>query len=262
MASAGPVPSRRPAPTGPVAAGNPTADPPTTGPVVPSTLPGWTLVDYDDFNGDRVDDSRWGVYRADATNGISKWLPSMVTVGGGELRIAGTGRNPTGEGNVSGGLCWCKDNGSRTYGMWQVRARFEKGVGFGQAILLWPQSERWPEDGELDFVETPFGSKTTAVGTIHWGTTNHEDGKRVTGDYTAWHTYAVQWRSGSVKMLIDDVVYYDSSTSSKHPDIPQTPMHLAIQQEPGPFGDNWVPPPDASTPDQVTMHIDWVRIYS
>jgi len=227
----------------------------------PPAPPGWTLVDYDDFNGNTVDTQKWQVYEASSTNGTSQWLRSMVSVGGGELRIAGQGKNPDGQGNVSGGLCWCRGKGNQTYGMWQVRARFEKGNGYGQAILLWPQSNHWPDDGELDFVETPFASKTTAVGTVHWGSDNQEDERRVTGDYAAWHTYAVEWRAGSVKMSIDGVVYYDSTTSSRRPAIPDTPMQLAIQQEPGPFGTKWVPAPDSSTPDQVVMHIDWVRIY-
>jgi beta-glucanase (GH16 family) len=221
----------------------------------------WTLVDQDDFAGSRVDGSKWQVYDADATNGISRWSSSMVSVSGGELRIAGRGRNPSGEGNVSGGLCWCNGAGNQLYGRWEVRARFEAGVGYGQAILLWPQSNRWPEDGELDFVETPNGSKNLAVGTVHWGSSNTEDYRNVSGDFTQWHTYVVEWESGYVKMYIDDKLFYDSTTSSRRPQIPNTKMQLAIQQEPGPFGSNWVPAPNSSTPDTVTMHIDWVRIY-
>jgi hypothetical protein len=36
-------------------------------------------------------------------------------------------------------------------------------------------------------------------------------------------------------------------------------MHLYIQQMVGPRGG--LGPPDASTPPEVTMHIDWVRMY-
>src|SRR5205807_5562556 len=112
-----------------------------------------------------------------ATNGISRWTSAMVTVGGGELRIAGHGNNPSGSGNVSGGLCWCNGAGDQIYGRWEVRARFEAGTGYGQAILLWPRSNRWPQDGELDFVETPNPSTNVAVATVHWGDTNTEAGR-------------------------------------------------------------------------------------
>ncbi len=44
--------------------------------------------------------------------------------------------------------------------------------------------------------------------------------------------------------------------------IPTRPMHLAIQQDVGPFGTDWIPAADATTPDEVRMQIDWVRIYT
>jgi beta-glucanase (GH16 family) len=250
-ASSAPPPA--PSPRASTAAPSPRASAPA--------LPGTTLVDVDDFTGTSVDTSKWEVYEAAASNGVSQWLRSMVSVSDGELRIAGHGRSPDGVGNVSGGLCWCRGNGNQTYGIWQVRARFEAGTGYGQAILLWPESNRWPQDGELDFVETPFGPKTTAVGTVHWGADNKQDARRTKGDFTAWHTYTVEWRAGYVKMSIDSTVYYDSTTSSARPVIPSDPMQLAIQQEPGPFGRSWVPAPNGSTPDQVVMHVDWVRLY-
>jgi beta-glucanase (GH16 family) len=221
------------------------------------------LIDFDDFNGSQLDPARWGVYNGFATNGTSRWSPDMVRVADGELQIIGTGRDPTGAANVSGGLCWCRGNGVQTYGRWQVRARFDAGTGFGQAMLLWPQSERWPEDGEIDFVETPTGTKQTAVATVHWGSTadHRQDSDRLAGDFTQWHVYTVEWRPGSVKVTMDSSVLYDSTLSANPPDIPRTAMYLALQQEPGPFGQNWVPAPTAATPAQVVMHVDWVKLY-
>jgi Glycosyl hydrolases family 16. len=146
--------------------------------------------------------------------------------------------------------------------MWQVRARFEAGLGYGQALILWPDSNHWPEDGELDFAEAPTAAKESVAFTVHWGDNNRVDYARASGDFTQWHTYTVVWKADSVRMLIDDKTYYDSSTSSRNPQIPHSSMHLAIQQEPGPLDpSDWVPNPGPGTPDQVTMHIDWVRIY-
>jgi len=185
-----------------------------------------------------------------------------VTVAGGELRIAGRGRSPDGNGNVSGGLCWCRGAGNQTFGMWQVRARFQAGTGYGQALILWPESNRWPQDGELDFAEAPHPDKKSVSQTIHWGDGNETDSQQVAGDFTQWHVYSVIWRPGGVQMLIDNRVYYDTTRSGDHPQIPHSPMHLAMQQEPGPLNpDDWIPPPGPGTPEQVTMHIDWVRLY-
>jgi hypothetical protein len=71
----------------------------------------------------------------------------------------------------------------------------------------------------------------------------------------------VDWRPGSVKVYVDDTLLYDSGAADQPPDIPDTPMSLALQQEPGPFGTNWVPAPTATTPQPVVMHVDWVKIY-
>src|SRR5882724_6368891 len=78
--------------------------PATSGPAPgPDPVAGATLVDFEDFKGTTIDTARWNVYQASATNGVSQWLPSMVSVAGGELRIAGHGRDPDGSDNVSGG---------------------------------------------------------------------------------------------------------------------------------------------------------------
>ncbi|MFF0148836.1 hypothetical protein ATK36_0283 [Amycolatopsis sulphurea] len=56
---------------------------------------------------------------------------------------------------------------------------------------------------------------------------------------------------------------YDTRYSKKHPVVPQDPMYLVIQQEPGPYGaPGWIPAPDASTPDRLAVHVDWVRVYT
>jgi endo-1,3-1,4-beta-glycanase ExoK len=259
-----------------------TTGPPTTGPaavsgpakpftqasarpayVEPTPAGSGVLIDQDNFDGTRLDPARWQIYNADATNGISRWTPDMVRVTGGELQITGTGRNPTGAGNVSGGVAWRYGQGEQTYGRWQVRARFDTGVGYGQAVLLWPKSENWPADGELDFVETPTATKRTANGTVHWGTSSapQEDTKALAGDFSGWHIYTLDWQPSYVRMYVDNQLMYDSTKTDNPPVIPDTPMSLALQQEPGPFGDNWVPAPTSATPDQVVMHIDWVRLY-
>lgn len=35
------------------------------------------------------------------------------------------------------------------YGTWEIRARVDKGTGYGPALLLWPKSGKWPDDGEM-----------------------------------------------------------------------------------------------------------------
>lgn len=225
---------------------------------------GRRLIAAEDFDGSTLDTSRWAAYDGKSSNGISRWKPGEIAVGGGELKINGHGKDPSGAGNTSGALCWCKGEGDRTHGLWMVRARFDAGKGYGVAMLLWPKSNRWPQDGELDMVESARPQKNSAISSIHWGEPPNglRDSGKLWGDYTQWHVYAVDWQAGYVKYSIDGKTVYDTRYSSKHPTIPGTPMHLVIQQEPGPFGaPGWIPAPDQSTPDTVTVHVDWVRMY-
>jgi len=104
------------------------------------------LVGFDDFTGTKPD-SRWGLYDSVSPIGAT-WTPDRDQVSDGTLRIVGTGNNPTGQGNASGGLCWCGQGGNRLYGRWVVRARFGAGAGYGQTVGLWPESNQaagpWP----------------------------------------------------------------------------------------------------------------------
>ena len=222
------------------------------------------LVAEEDFNGSGLNTANWVPYDELSSNGISHWNPKELTVSDGELHIHSHGKDPTGAANYSGALAWTLGAGNQTYGVWAVRARFDPGTGYGPAILLWPQSNSWPHDGEIDLVESVQPTRDTALASVHWGDTppgQRESGKLL-GDFTRWHVYTVDWEPTYVSIAVDGTVVYDTRHSSQNPVIPSKPMHLVIQQEPGPFGGaNWIVPPNSSTPDDVVVHVDWVRIY-
>ena len=231
------------------------ADPPPAG----------TLIAAEEFDGSTLDTTRWTPYDGHSSNGISHWNPQELSVGGGELHIHSHGKDPSGAADYSGALAWALGSGNQTYGTWLVRARFDPGAGYGPAILLWPQSGQWPSDGEIDLVESVQPQRNTALASLHWGTTapGQRDSGKLYGDYTQWHVYGVDWRPDHVRISIDGQAVYDSRYSTDHPVIPHHPMHLVIQQEPGPFGaPGWIVAPGPSTPDDVQVHVDWVRIYS
>ena len=222
------------------------------------------LVADEEFNGSTLDTTRWTPYNSKSTNGISTFSPGQLKVGGGELQIVGQGKDPTGAANKSGALCWCKGDGNRTYGLWGIRAKLDPGKGYAPAILLWPESNIWPQDGETDIIETVSTQRAWDLASVHWGDPpngDRESGK-VYGDFSGWHVYWVDWRPDYIKIYVDRTLVYDTTKSSKKPVIPHTPMHIVMQQEPGPYAPKvWLPPPDQSTPDQVVMHVDWVRVY-
>ncbi|HEX3782856.1 MAG TPA: glycoside hydrolase family 16 protein [Pseudonocardiaceae bacterium] len=235
-----------------------------TGRATAATVAGRQLIAEDDFTGSTVNSADWVPYDENSSNGVSHWNPKELTVANGELCVHSHGKDPTGAANYSGALAWSLGAGNQTYGVWMVRARFDAGAGYGPAILLWPQSNDWPADGEIDLVESVQPSRDTALASVHWGTTapGYRESGTLRGDFTQWHVYAVDWEPTFVKISIDGTTVYDTRYSAVHPTIPKTPMHIVIQQEPGPYGaPGWIVPPNSSTPDDVQVHVDWVRIY-
>ena len=162
------------------------------------------------------------------------------------------------DGNVSGGMAHKLD---RTYGRWEFRARTDKGRGFGSAILLWPESERFPEDGEIDIMEVPSETRDRAHFIVHFpgpGGSDKVYGSYAEDDFSEWHTFAVDWLPDRIVYYVDGVERFRVTDRNI---IPDKPMHLAMQFDQGPKKD-WIPAPDATTPAAFSLQVDWLRVYA
>jgi beta-glucanase (GH16 family) len=210
---------------------------------------GWTLVAHDEFDGDKLDDDLWSPYKGRTTDDVGQHDPDNLSVSNGTLKL-------TSRGDTSAGMAW-KDG--QKYGRWEARVRSQAGNGYGPVLLLWPDSEHWPEDGEIDILEIPKGDRRKASFTVHWGEDNKQDGTSVQGDFTQWHTFAVEWTPDHIAGFVDGRQTYRNDDPDANP---PGPMHFAMQQDIGPYGKDWIPAPDASTPAECTFEVDWVRIYA
>jgi beta-glucanase (GH16 family) len=211
---------------------------------------GWTLIAHDEFVGDALDEDIWSAYRGRTTDDVGQHDPNNITVHDGTVKL--TSR----DGKTSAGMSW--EDGQK-YGRWEARVRSQAGNGYGPVMLLWPDSEEWPEDGEIDIMEIPKGDRTKAHFTVHWGEDNEQNGASVTSDFTQWHIFAVEWTPDHIIGYLDGVEFYRNEDSEANP---PGPMHFVLQQDIGPYGTDWIPAPDASTPAEVTFEADWVRIYA
>ena len=117
--------------------------------------PQWKRVTTEDF--DTFHREAYGTYDSIGAFGNGLRRSSAISVSNSVLNI-------TARGNVSGGMSHKLD---QTYGRWEFRARTDKGRGFGSAILLWPESERFPEDGEIDIMEVPSETRDRAHFIVH-----------------------------------------------------------------------------------------------
>lgn len=208
---------------------------------------GWRRVDGDDFDGTKVSASRWRVY--DGYNATSKETLSakQCSVSGGILTITGLAN----QAGTTCGMAWQQD---RTFGRWEIRARFPAPADhdFNPVFLLWPEDDaNWAQTGEIDFAEEYDPARQYVESWLH-GPGNTEGGyfKSKPIDLTQWHNFAVDWQSDRITLYIDGEpwgAYLDPKF------IPQKPMHLVIQQN---YNRR-----RAGTPLQSSVQIDWVRLY-
>jgi beta-glucanase (GH16 family) len=212
--------------------------------------PRWARSGGDEFSGSEVDLKHWTIYDSVGGFGNGYRRPEAISQSDGSLKI-------TARDDVSGGMA---QNAGQLYGRWEFRVRTEKGRGFGSAILLWPDSEQWPEDGELDIMEVPGEKRDLAHFVAHWADESGSDtvnGKAVPGDFSQWHTFALEWLPDRITWYVDGVKQYENTDKTV---IPTKPMHLTIQLDQGPQKD-WIMAPDDTTPEEVNLEVDWVRVY-
>ena len=207
----------------------------------------WRPVSTFDFNESALDQRVWNPYNSIGGFGNGFRRPSAITVENGLLRI-------TARGNVSGGLGHERD---QLYGRWEFRARTEKGRGRGAAVLLWPKTEN-KDDGELDMMEVPREDRSQAHFVIHFSAQNKLAGGKVSGDFSQWHTFAMEWLPDRITWYVDGVKQFETFDKNV---IPKVPMHMTMQLDMGPF-EEWIPAPDHTTPEAVSLEVDWVKIFA
>jgi beta-glucanase (GH16 family) len=223
---------------------------PAVDPAVP-TPAGWTYTGGDEFDGPALDTGRWNAYDSVGAFGNGTRHPSAIGQCDGLLTVTA---RPRQDGGTSGGMALGE---GQLYGRWEFRARTDPGRGFSSAILLWPDSEKFPDDGELDMMEVPSDARTAATAFVHYGADNKIVGTSRPGDFTQWHTFAMEWQPDRITWFVDGQKAWETTDRAV---IPTTPMHLCIQLDQGPAV-NWMPAPDASTPDAVRLQVDWARQY-
>lgn len=141
----------------------------------------------------------------------------------------------------------------QTYGRYSTRFKVDTPNlnDYYVAWLLWPQSERWPQDGEMDF---PEGNLAGGVGGFHHYsgagscTNGCQDVANIPAGtkFTDWHTYTIEWMPGRVRYILDDKIVLDSTKW-----VPSSPMRWQLQTETGGNGNS-----------SGNLMVDWVSVWS
>lgn len=201
---------------------------------------GWKLFASDDFNGNSLNRSNWGVYEGRGNHNIGWRKSSAVSVYGGAAHVKGNN-------DIAGGFAYQK---GFTYGRYEIRAKLSKGGGgYNTALMLWPNSERWPEDVEVDISEIFSGAYGKSYSFHHWAKDNKQTGKSTAIDTSQYHTYAVEWDAGKVQYSIDGKV---TMTITEKAAVPHNPHFMAIQLDVANKG---------KRVNGTTLDVDWVKMY-
>lgn len=242
----------------------PATTPPSTSPSGESMpvgdLPGWKQVFTDDFTKDvplgsfpgAVSD-KWDAYNGfNDTSKNGTYSPGKVVSQKGGLMDLFL-RTENGVHLVSAPAP--KVNGSawtgQLYGRYAARFRADSMPGYHTAWLLWPDSEVWPRDGEIDFPEGDLNDTICAFTHRQGGTSGSDQDAFCTNTtYQNWHTVVIEWAPNLVRYLIDGQVI-GTSTSR----VPNTPMHWVLQTETSYGG-----APSSTVSGHV--QIDWVSVWT
>jgi beta-glucanase (GH16 family) len=222
----------------------------------------------DEFNVDGAPDSnKWGY-----DLGAGGWgnnepqyytnRPENVYIQGGYLKIKTIKENYLGSTYTSARL---KTAGkySFKYGKIEFRAKLPAGAGTWPA--LWMLGDNigtvsWPACGEIDVMEHVGNQLNKIHGTLHYpgrsGGNGDSSSTIISNATTEFHTYAVDWRSDSIKFYVDNQLFKTFTNSANVP-FNQNFFIIINSAIGGNFG-------GAIDPNFVSsiFEIDYVRVYN
>jgi beta-glucanase (GH16 family) len=245
-----------------------------------SGLVGWKLVWQDEFNGERLDYSRWEI-EVNAFGGGNQELQiytdrkENVRVENGSLVIEahkGTTAVQGTQREFSSGRLRTKNRGDWTYGRFEIKAKLPRGQGIWPAIWMLPTEDKygtWAASGEIDIMEFKGQEPNRVWGTLHyggaWPANKHSGDQYVlpSGDFTSdYHLFAIEWERGVIRWYVDDKLVQTqtkwSSTGGAFPAPFDQPFHLLLNLS---VGGGFVGAPNDSTEFPQRMLVDYVRVY-
>jgi hypothetical protein len=248
--AAPPPPPTSSAPPATTTAPTTTAAPPTSSPPPPAAEAtaaarlGWgASIGGDEFNGTRLDTSKWGVYNGPGHAGNGLRRPSQITVADGKLTITGTANG------TSGGMAWQANTVEQR---WEARIRIpRKGdAAYSAVFLLWVQNNRdFPCKGEID----PFEHRTSTdrFGSfLHYSCANRQTQTHTAFNPQEWNHIAVERsRTAVTYWLNGEQVFRDADPAHQ----PVGPYHPTFQLDLMESRSSLIP---------SSMEVDWIRQYA
>lgn len=207
----------------------------------------WTLDFEENFDGNEVNTANWDMYNSSGHNGNGLRRPEAFSVKDGILTITAK-TNKDGE-IVSGGMAHKKNY--LPIVKWEFRARCEDDPSSAMSgvVLTWPQSNKWPNEGELDIFETLTQTPRKPLHSFfHYGPNNDQVHKSYDVDGAEWQEMTLEWYTDAI------VIYLNGKREWTVTDpkvIPIWTHHICLQLDAF----------KKVLPAPVHMYVDYVRVY-
>lgn len=180
--------------------------------------------------------------------------PDLISFAGGVMtmtakrRADGTWRSPR-----------YKTNKMYQYGTFSARIKVPTGKGSFPAFWLvdaYQPTAGYQTSAEIDVMECT-DQCPVAWQTVHnWTGTHWQSSLSTPIDPTQWHIYTLRWTPTSIAMYVDGKMIRWVTPASL-PSWPfNTPLYVILNVSVG----NWYGPPDATSPAQFPMQVDYVNI--
>ena len=216
----------------------------------------WKLVWHDEFDGTKLDESKWDVRDNKRRDGW--WSPKAVSVDGkGHLAIS-----TFKEGDRYLDACVrTRGKFEHAHGYYVARIRLQDQPGHWSAFWLYNSSVgKVGNDGrdgtEIDIMEKPWLDDRVQHA-LHWdgyGKEHRTAGKVATvpGVMKGWHTFALWWKVDEYVFFVDGKETWRTNAGG----VCQVPLYIKLSDEIGKWGGDIS---KAILPDQFT--VDYVRVY-
>jgi hypothetical protein len=187
--------------------------------------------------------------------GSGRRCETNTRVVGGVLRIVGEANGDTG---------WIASKFGQRYGRWEARVRSrsegpDNGRQYNPLLILWPDSDEHPRDGEYDYLENGEPGARCAEAFIHYphddtAPVQQEFAQRCGVDLTQWHNFAIEWTPDHITGFLDGEQWFSLSggeSAVRRCVQCASAMHQTIQL------DNFY-----GAPMQPAVYeVDWARVY-
>ncbi len=240
----------------------------------------YELVWSDEFEGDKLDASKWEYMIGDGTsyglpsgwgnNELQWYTDRNISIEDGKLVVTALEENISGK-NYSSCRIRTANIGDWKYGRFEFRAKFPIGQGIWPAIWMMPTDNvygGWAASGEIDIVEYLGHEPDKVHGTLHYGgswpnNTSSQRSMQLSGGnfHDDFHEFALEWERREIRWYVDGNEYGRLNnwyTAAPYPAPFDQRFHLIVNLA---VGGNWPGNPDASTQFPQRLELEYARVY-